>query len=216
MDDESLKSIEVQMLINVDILKSSEFNIRPMIIQLAKLFNCKVNINDKELGLEADARSFWQLVDWEFTHDKNYVIKAQGDDADVAIEAFREAFESRTSEQMYSVYHRYRNILGVDRMGNKPSEKIIEKSEKVRVLFDTEGVHMRPSMVIVTAASQFDSDIAIKIAHTESYIDIKSIMMLSFLSLTYGTEIQLLACGPDADIAVDTLKELFQSQKLWG
>lgn len=216
MDDEDLKSIEVQMLIDLNSLKASEFNVRPMIIQLAKLFDCRITINDKELGLVADASSFGQLVSWEFTTSKKYSIRAKGVDADMAIRAFREAFESMTSEQMYAVYCKYRKKLRVDGTGHESCGKFIEKSVKARVLFSAEGVHMHPSMYIVEKANKFASDIVICMEEFEYPIDAKSIMEVAFMqSLTYGDEIRLVACGPDADVAVKILKEAFESRKLY-
>lgn len=69
------------------------------------------------------------------------------------------------------------------------------------------GLHARPAMAIVDAASQFTSDIQIR--KEEQTVDAKSIMQLMILAATEGTELELTATGDDADTAISELTALF-------
>jgi len=69
------------------------------------------------------------------------------------------------------------------------------------------GLHARPAMAIVDAASQFTSDIQVR--KGEQTVDAKSIMQLMILAATEGTELELTATGDDADAAISELTDLF-------
>ena len=68
------------------------------------------------------------------------------------------------------------------------------------------GLHARPAMSFVDMATGFKSDIAV---HKGSQkVDGKSIMQMMMLGATQGTELEVVANGPDADDAIKALKEL--------
>lgn len=73
---------------------------------------------------------------------------------------------------------------------------------------NTEGLHMRPAMKFVDLASQFDCDITV--SNSDVNADGKSIMQMSMLAATCGARLKLKAEGPDADKAVDALRELVE------
>lgn len=68
------------------------------------------------------------------------------------------------------------------------------------------GMHARPAMAFVDAASGFASDI--KVGKGDQIVDGKSIMQLMMLAATQGTKLQITAEGPDADDAITQLEAL--------
>ncbi len=68
------------------------------------------------------------------------------------------------------------------------------------------GLHARPAMSFVDVANTFTSEIRVRKDSQE--VDGKSIMQMMMLAATKGTELLLLAQGPDAQDAVDALGEL--------
>ena len=70
------------------------------------------------------------------------------------------------------------------------------------------GLHMRPAMLFVGVADQFDCEIAVSSERAE--VDAKSIMQISLLMATCGTRLKIRAQGPEADEAIDALKELVE------
>ena len=80
-------------------------------------------------------------------------------------------------------------------------------STTVTVL-NPQGLHARPADLIVRRASQFESKI--EIGKLGEWVDAKSILSLLTLGAAQGTELGLQVQGPDAEEAIQALKELFQ------
>jgi phosphocarrier protein HPr len=91
-------------------------------------------------------------------------------------------------------------------MGERVLEKLVH--EAIVEIKNAEGLHMRPAMQFVDLASQFNSDILVDNGQTNA--DGKSIMQMSMLAATCGTRLRLRAEGPDAEQALDALRELVE------
>ena len=70
------------------------------------------------------------------------------------------------------------------------------------------GLHARPAMALVDAASGFASDI--RVSKGDQTVDGKSIMQIMMLAATQGTTLTITAEGPDAETAVTSLRELVE------
>jgi phosphocarrier protein len=92
--------------------------------------------------------------------------------------------------------------------GKKTLEKLVCETE-VEII-NEDGLHMRPAMQFVDVANQFDSDITVSNKDTE--VDGKSIMQISMLAAIYGSKLRIRAEGPDAQEAVDALRELVEDE----
>jgi phosphocarrier protein HPr len=68
------------------------------------------------------------------------------------------------------------------------------------------GLHARPAMAFVDKASAFTSDI--KVSKGDVVVDGKSIMEMMMLAAGQGTELEIVADGPDAAPACAALKSL--------
>ncbi|MEM9661575.1 MAG: HPr family phosphocarrier protein [Planctomycetota bacterium] len=71
------------------------------------------------------------------------------------------------------------------------------------------GLHARPAMSFVDAASAFGASIRVRNGDTE--VDGKSIMEVMMLAATRGTELLITADGDDADAALEELRKLVAS-----
>jgi len=91
-------------------------------------------------------------------------------------------------------------------MGERVLEKVVrETTVEIR---NAEGLHMRPAMQFVDLANRFESEIVVSNGPTEA--DGKSIMQMSMLAATCGTRLRVRAEGPDADQALEALRELVE------
>ena len=72
------------------------------------------------------------------------------------------------------------------------------------------GLHARPAMMLVEAASKFASEIKLTKAGGQT-VDGKSIMQVMMLAATQGTQITVAADGPDADEAIASIEALVAS-----
>jgi phosphotransferase system HPr (HPr) family protein len=73
---------------------------------------------------------------------------------------------------------------------------------------NSNGLHMRPAMMFVDLASQFDCAITVRTDKGDA--DATSILAMSTLAATCGTRLTIKAEGPEAEKAVEALRELVE------
>lgn len=71
------------------------------------------------------------------------------------------------------------------------------------------GLHARPAMAFVDAASGFGSSVTVR--RGDQSVDGKSIMQMLMLAATKGTVLEIIAEGEDAEPACAALKKLVES-----
>ena len=71
------------------------------------------------------------------------------------------------------------------------------------------GLHSRPAMCFVDAASRFKS--SVKVCRDDHEVDGKSIMQMMMLAATAGTELRISAEGDDAEAACRRLKQVIDA-----
>jgi len=90
--------------------------------------------------------------------------------------------------------------------GEETLEKLV--GEVTVEIKNADGLHMRPAMQFVDLASQFDCEVTVSNGKTD--VDGKSIMQMSMLAATCGTRLKVRAQGPEAETAVEALRELVE------
>jgi len=93
---------------------------------------------------------------------------------------------------------------------DKNAKLVCEKEVEIK---NADGLHMRPAMQFVDAASRFDCDITV--SNSKTNVDGKSIMQMSMLAATCGSKLNIKAEGADAQQAIDALQELVE-EKMFG
>ena len=83
-------------------------------------------------------------------------------------------------------------------------------TEATTTIENKTGIHARPASVFVQKASSFKSKIQLKAKGKT--VDAKSILMIMSMGLVKGTEITIVADGPDEADAVAQLKALVDSK----
>jgi len=94
------------------------------------------------------------------------------------------------------------------RAGEKTLEKVVCEMEVE--IKNSDGLHMRPAMQFVDIANRFDSEITV--SNDQTNVDGKSIMQISMLAATCGSKLKIRAEGPDAQEAVNALRELVEDK----
>jgi phosphocarrier protein len=82
--------------------------------------------------------------------------------------------------------------------------------ERVVTIQNRAGIHARPAAILVQATKDFKSTIYFE--KGDDRINGKSIMGIITLGAGYGTEIKIIAEGPDEKKAVDILVKIFDSK----
>jgi len=97
-------------------------------------------------------------------------------------------------------------------LGTQAGEDTLEKvvCEMEVEIKNSDGLHMRPAMQFVDIANKYDSDITVSNAQTN--VDGKSIMQISMLAATCGSKLKIRAEGPDAQEAINALRELVEEK----
>jgi phosphocarrier protein len=72
------------------------------------------------------------------------------------------------------------------------------------------GLHARAAAKFVTTASRFEAEI--RLVRGERQVNGKSIMGVMMLAAGKGTQLEIVADGPDEQAALDCLVELVQSR----
>ena len=84
---------------------------------------------------------------------------------------------------------------------------MIEKNYKVT---SNEGLHARPSSVLVSAVTPFTSDV--KLAYMEKTVNLKSIMGVMSLGIAGGADIKIIADGADEEELMAKVDEVIKSE----
>lgn len=83
-------------------------------------------------------------------------------------------------------------------------------TEATTTIENKTGIHARPASVFVQKASSFKSKVQLKAKGKT--VDAKSILMIMSMGLVKGTEVTIVADGPDEAEAVAALKDLVDSK----
>jgi phosphocarrier protein HPr len=82
---------------------------------------------------------------------------------------------------------------------------------RITTIVNPTGIHARPASDFMRMAAKFKSVITIGSTSKDTRANAKSIIFLLGLSLSKGTEVEVIADGVDEKEAVDALVELIQS-----
>ena len=85
------------------------------------------------------------------------------------------------------------------------------RAETVVIVSNPQGIHARPSALIVKAASRFTADVCIENPAEGCVVDAKSILEVMTIVAPQGTELVVRAEGDDASAAVERLAGLIGS-----
>lgn len=73
------------------------------------------------------------------------------------------------------------------------------------------GIHARPASLFIQEAKKFQSKITVENLGTGKAKDAKSILGVMSLGMTKGTEIRIVAEGPDEEVAILAMQQLVDS-----
>jgi phosphocarrier protein FPr len=116
----------------------------------------------------------------------------------VRLEAARGAV--RAGEDVILRVHIDSPAGGVDAGSRPPGRTLVSKP--VRVPNPT-GLHARPAAVLATLARPFDADVRLRLRGRDA--NAKSVVAVMSLDVGHGDEVEVVADGPDADHAVQTI-----------
>lgn len=75
-----------------------------------------------------------------------------------------------------------------------------------------QGLHLRPGEAFVRRASEFES--TIEVISGERRVDGKSLLDIATLGAAQGTQLEIEARGPDAEVAVEVLAKILETKSV--
>lgn len=82
--------------------------------------------------------------------------------------------------------------------------------KKKVIVRNESGLHARPSAELVKLASRFKSDFFLQLQGYK--VNGKSILGVMTLAAEHGAELELITEGPDEEVAMNAITELFQNK----
>ena len=86
---------------------------------------------------------------------------------------------------------------------------MIEKNYKITT---NEGLHARPSSILVTAVTPFAAEV--KLEYQEKTANLKSIMGVMALGISMGADIKISADGADEEALMAKVDEVIKSERI--
>ena len=84
------------------------------------------------------------------------------------------------------------------------------RRQAVATILNKRGLHARASAKLVEAAARFESHVTV--AKDGQTVDARSIMGLMMLAASLGSQIEIVAEGPDADEAMTAILALIEAK----
>ncbi len=85
-----------------------------------------------------------------------------------------------------------------------------QRASRIVIVQNEQGLHMRPADMFVQCASRFESEVTL--IKDNQRINGKSIFDLITLAAVKGTELEIETVGSDAELALEELVKLVESQ----
>jgi phosphotransferase system HPr (HPr) family protein len=77
-------------------------------------------------------------------------------------------------------------------------------------IYNEAGIHCRPSTHIIKTVKDYPG--VMKVSVPDGDCDLRSMLGLMMLSLTFGSDVELEVEGPDEDAQLQTLIDLFETE----
>lgn len=81
-------------------------------------------------------------------------------------------------------------------------------------IIDPIGIHARPAALVATTAAKFESTVTFKLVGTEKSANAKSVINLMSLGAKKDAQLEIVVDGPDADKAIEVIKQAMLDNKL--
>ena len=91
----------------------------------------------------------------------------------------------------------------------EPNNPKATKSVKVK---NPQGLHLRPGEIFTRTASEFES--TIEVISGNRRVDGKSLLNIATLGASQGTQLEIEARGPDAELAVEELAKILETKSV--
>lgn len=219
--DVETQSVEGAVVGTFTIRNEHGLHARPSanLVNEVKKFTSKITMQNLTRESEVvSAKSLMKIVALGVTQGHRLRFVAEGEDAKQAIESLGKAIanglgenvsvvppsEPDTIEIMGDQIH----IPAVTEDDNLPANAI----EAVFVIKNEQGLHARPSAILVNEVKKYNASVAVQnLDRNSQLVSAKSLMKIVALGVVKGTRLRFVATGEEAQQAIDGISAVIES-----
>lgn len=219
--DVETQSVEGAVVGTFTIRNEHGLHARPSanLVNEVKKFTSKITMQNLTRESEVvSAKSLMKIVALGVTQGHRLRFVAEGEDAKQAIESLGKAIANGLGENVSAVppsepdtieiMGDQIHIPAVTEDDNLPANAI----EAVFVIKDEQGLHARPSAILVNEVKKYNASVAVQnLDRNSQLVSAKSLMKIVALGVVKGTRLRFVATGEEAQQAIDGISAVIES-----
>ncbi|MCK8935751.1 fused PTS fructose transporter subunit IIA/HPr protein [Haemophilus influenzae] len=219
--DVETQSVEGAVVGTFTIRNEHGLHARPSanLVNEVKKFTSKITMQNLTRESEVvSAKSLMKIVALGVTQGHRLRFVAEGEDAKQAIESLGKAIANGLGENVSAVPPSEPDTIEI--MGDQiHTPAVIEDDnlpanaiEAVFVIKNEQGLHARPSAILVNEVKKYNASVAVQnLDRNSQLVSAKSLMKIVALGVVKGTRLRFVATGEEAQQAIDGISAVIES-----
>ena len=219
--DVKTQSVEGAVVGTFTIRNEHGLHARPSanLVNEVKKFTSKITVQNLTRESEVvSAKSLMKIVALGVTQGHRLRFVAEGEDAKQAIESLGKAIANGLGENVSAVPPSEPDTIEI--MGDQIHTPAVTEDdnlpanaiEAVFVIKNEQGLHARPSAILVNEVKKYNASVAVQnLDRNSQLVSAKSLMKIVALGVVKGTRLRFVATGDEAQQAIDGIGAVIES-----
>lgn len=219
--DVETQSVEGAVVGTFTIRNEHGLHARPSanLVNEVKKFTSKITMQNLTRESEVvSAKSLMKIVALGVTQGHRLRFVAEGEDAKQAIESLGKAIANGLGENVSAVPPSEPDTIEI--MGDQIHTPAVTEDdnlpanaiEAVFVIKNEQGLHARPSAILVNEVKKYNASVAVQnLDRNSELVSAKSLMKIVALGVVKGTRLRFVATGEEAQQAIDGISAVIES-----
>ncbi|MCK8950231.1 fused PTS fructose transporter subunit IIA/HPr protein [Haemophilus influenzae] len=219
--DVETQSVEGAVVGTFTIRNEHGLHARPSanLVNEVKKFTSKITMQNLTRESEVvSAKSLMKIVALGVTQGHRLRFVAEGEDAKQAIESLGKAIANGLGENVSAVPPSEPDTIEI--MGDQIHTPAVTEDdnlpanaiEAVFVIKNEQGLHARPSAILVNEVKKYNASVAVQnLDRNSQLVSAKSLMKIVVLGVVKGTRLRFVATGEEAQQAIDGISAVIES-----
>ncbi|WP_233774652.1 fused PTS fructose transporter subunit IIA/HPr protein [Haemophilus influenzae] len=219
--DVETQSVEGAVVGTFTIRNEHGLHARPSanLVNEVKKFTSKITMQNLTRESEVvSAKSLMKIVALGVTQGHRLRFVAEGEDAKQAIESLGKAIANGLGENVSAVPPSEPDTIEI--MGDQIHTPAVTEDdnlpanaiEAVFVIKNEQGLHARPSAILVNKVKKYNASVAVQnLDRNSQLVSAKSLMKIVALGVVKGTRLRFVATGEEAQQAIDGISAVIES-----
>ncbi|HHF1961803.1 TPA: fused PTS fructose transporter subunit IIA/HPr protein [Haemophilus influenzae] len=219
--DVETQSVEGAVVGTFTIRNEHGLHARPSanLVNEVKKFTSKITVQNLTRESEVvSAKSLMKIVALGVTQGHRLRFVAEGEDAKQAIETLGKIIANGLGENVSAVPPSEPDTIEI--MGDQIHTSVVTEDdnlpanaiEAVFVIKNEQGLHARPSAILVNEVKKYNASVAVQnLDRNSQLVSAKSLMKIVALGVVKGTRLRFIATGEEAQQAIDGIGAVIES-----